>query len=196
VLHVDVHTLAETPRFGPENWGQLLDRIEQGEGSGRRVVTAVRFDGVAMPTFRDPSALKRSLRTLGPIEIETTTVDDLLRESARAANESVAPLQRAITRIGDSLRRSAHIAPRDLQELIASVQMLTEVTIMLAASCSAAAKPRCDLDRVVPYLRQALDGLLDAQTANDPAAAAGVLERDLTAALDQWSSTLCEAWSF
>jgi hypothetical protein len=193
---VDVHALATNPGFGPENWGQLLDRIEQGEGAERRVVTAVRFDGVAMPTFRDPSALTRSLRTLGPIEIETTTVDDLLRESARAANESFAPLRRAIARIGNSLRGSADIAPRELRELIASVQMLTEVTIMLAASCSAAGKPRCDLDRVVPYLRRAVEGLLDAQAVNDPAAAAGVLERDLSAALDQWSSTLSEAWSF
>ena len=39
---------------GLKTWGQLLDALEQGVGTERVVVTAVRFAGVDQPSFREP----------------------------------------------------------------------------------------------------------------------------------------------
>lgn len=121
-------------RLSPERWGELLDLFQRGEGPSRRIVTAVRFDGVAVPTFREPAALERGLCDIGSIEVETS-FDQLLRESAQAAFESVAPLQRAVGRIAASLCGHAQkTARRDLATLIAALKGLTMVTEMLTTA--------------------------------------------------------------
>ena len=61
MLQINVNGLAQSDPSGPKNWGQLLDLLEGGDGPSRQIVTAVRFAGVAVPTFREPGALGRSL---------------------------------------------------------------------------------------------------------------------------------------
>jgi hypothetical protein len=190
VLHVDVEAVQRSTAPGPENWGQLLDRLEYGDGPDQQVVTAVRFNGVDEPTFREPSTRARNLRALGSIEVETTTVDALLHESARAAHDSIVPLHRAIVRIASSIRRrGAPPVPTDLRDLLLSFQTLADVTTGVAR-----ARENADLARELDGLAERFYGIVRAvaarQGTGDCQAVADVLDGELAASLDEWSSML------
>jgi hypothetical protein len=63
---------------GLKKWGELFEALEQGEGMHRRVVTAVRFEGVEEPSFRDASVLARAIGEPTCVDVETSTVVDLM----------------------------------------------------------------------------------------------------------------------
>jgi hypothetical protein len=129
VLQIHVNGLSREGPSAPQNWGELLELLENGDGVARRVVTAVRFGGVAVPTFREPPALALDLSGVADIEVETATLEELLHESAQAAYDSIAPLRNAVRRIAERLRAgNTRAATRDLPELTASIQTLTGVT--------------------------------------------------------------------
>lgn len=196
MLQINVNGLTQAGPSGPENWGELLNLLENGDGPQRRIVTAVRFGGVAVPTFREPGALFRGLRDLGPIDIVTATVDDLLRESAQAAYDSLGPLGRAVRRIASRLRNGdERAASCDLPELTATVQTLTTVTTVLANARLCAAEPhKTDVEALVLRLCRLVDAIIANQMALDWRAVADVLERELAPTLDAWASVTRRVW--
>jgi hypothetical protein len=191
VLQVDVRGLVGQGPSGPEKWGDLLDLLETGEGLTRRVVTAVRFDGVAVPTFRAASALGQELRGLGPIEVEATTVDALVRECARAALDSTAPLKSAVIRIVSGLRGGdTTAAQRELGQLTSALHALTSVTAMLADASRAGSASRPDVAQLVQRLTTVVDAIIAGQTDHDAGAVADALAAQLLPALQDWSVVL------
>jgi hypothetical protein len=191
VLEIVVNGEARWRQSGRESWGELLELLEQGHGSSRPIVTAVRFDGVAAPTFREPAILARGVGDVGLIEVETSTFDELLHESAQAAYESVAPLQRAVCRIATSLRGDDPDGTRrDLPSLLAALQGLTVVTSMLTTARGAGGAPRIDFDGLASRLCGVLDGIVECQTHDNWRGVADILERALAPALSQWASIL------
>ncbi len=91
MLQICVNGLTHMDGSRPKNWGELLNVLENGEGALRRVVTAVRFGGVAAPTSRTPGDLARRLDDLGPIDVQVLTIAELLHTAARAAFDSIGP---------------------------------------------------------------------------------------------------------
>ena len=147
-----------------EKWGELLDSLEQGDGASRRVVTAVRFGGVAVPTFREPSELARELQDADRIDVETATLDELLHESAQAAYDSIAPLRKAVGRLAGRLRVGhSRAAVRDLPALTGSVQTLTTVTAGLAAARERVGSHRADFDALISRLCGVVDAIIERQ---------------------------------
>lgn len=191
MLEIAVNGEARWSQSGSENWGELLELLQRGHGSSRPIVTAVRFDGVAVPTFREPAMLERGLGDVGLIEVETSTFDQLLHESAQAAYESVAPLQRAVARIAASFRGSGHdTARRDLPSLTAALQGLTVVTAMLTTARGDTGADRSDFDRLASRLCGVLDAIVECQARDNWRGIADILERALAPALSQWASVL------
>jgi hypothetical protein len=196
MLQINVNGLSRPGPSGPENWGELLNFLEQGEGPARQVVTAVRFGGVAVPTFREPPALSRGLDALGDIEVETATVRELLRESAQAAYDSIAPLTSAINRIVDRIRAgNTRTTTRQIPELTASIQSLTTVTAMLSGSVEPAPSHRPDLDALIVRLCAIVDAIAERQVREDWPAVADVLAMDLAPTLAAWASVVRRVWA-
>ena len=73
----------------PETWGELLETLDDRARSAHRVVTAVRFEGVDQPSYRDDGMRARSLADLARVEVETSESDDLLGETIAMARDSV-----------------------------------------------------------------------------------------------------------
>ncbi|PYR37621.1 MAG: hypothetical protein DMF89_11555 [Acidobacteria bacterium] len=191
MLEIAVNGEARWSQSGPENWGQVLNLLEAGQGSGRPIVTAVRFDGVVVPTFREPAMLGKTLGDVGRIEVETSTFNQLVHESALAAYESVAPLQRAVTRIAASFRGSEPNAARhDLPSLTAALQGLTVVTAMLTSATGAVGTSRAEFDRLAGRLCVVLDDIVECQTQEDWSGIADTLDGPLSSALKQWGLVL------
>lgn len=195
MLQINVNGMARLDQMNPENWGDLLHLLENGEGSERQVVTAVRFAGVAVPTFREPNALAKGLQELGPIDIVMATVDDLLRESAQAAYDSLEPLGRAVRRIAAKLRAGhERAATRDLPDLTAAVQTLTTVTAVLGNAPRCPEPHKSDLDALVVRLCRLVDGIIERQVQTDWRAVADLLDNDLVPTLDAWASVARRVW--
>lgn len=196
MLQINVNGASRPGRSRPENWGELLDLLEQGDGLSRQIVTAVRFGGVALPTFREPSELARGLHDHDRIEIETTTLDELVHESAQAAYDSIAPLKRAVSRIAGRLREGhSRTAIRDLPALTGSVQMLTNVTAMLAAARESVGSHRSDFDALVSRLCVVVDAIIERQARQEWPGVADILDVELTPTLAAWSSVVRRVWT-
>ena len=195
MLQISVNDLAQMEGSRPENWGELLDVLENGEGAERRVVTAVRFGGVAAPTFRAPGDLTRGLRELGPIEVQLSTVEELLHAAAQAAFDSIEPLKRATTRIAAGLRSTAErTVARDLTALTSSIETLTTLTAALANAATCVEPHRADMEALVLRLRRLADDLEARQLSADWRSAATLLDRELTPTLDAWVLVARRVW--
>ena len=196
VLHINVNGASRSGESRPENWGELLGLLEQGDGLARQIVTAVRFGGVAVPTFREPSELARELLDVERIDVETSTLDELLHESAQAAYDSIAPLRKAVGRIAGKLRvGNSRTAVRDLPALTSSVQTLTNVTTMLAAARDIVGTHRGDLDALVARLCRVVDAIIERQARQEWPAVADVLDVELVPTLAAWSSVVRRVWA-
>ena len=191
MLEIAVNGEARWSQSGRENWGQVLNLLETGQGTSRPIVTAVRFDGVVVPTFREPAMLGKTLGDVGLIEVETSTFNQLVHESALAAYESVTPLQRAVTRIAASFRGSKPDAARhELPTLTAALQGLTVVTAMLTSARGGVGPSRAEFDRLAARLCIVLDDIVECQTQEDWSGIADTLDGPLSSALKQWGLVL------
>lgn len=195
MLQISVNGLPRDLGSSPENWGDLLNSLENGDSTERQVVTAVRFGGVAVPTFREANTLSRSLRELGPIDIRTATVDDLLHESAQAAYDSIAPLKNAAQRIALRLRSGHELAAaRDLPELTSSIQTLTTLTAALARAKVCVEPHRADFDSLVLRFCRLVDGIITRQVRGDWKAVADQIDLELIPTLDAWHLVARRVW--
>lgn len=177
-------------RLRLETWGDLLDRLERGEGMTRQVVTAARFSGVGVPTFRQVETLSRRIGDLGSIEVETATVSDLLHESARTAYTSIETILAVVARIARLLRQhELEAADREWSSVVGSLRMLTRITAMLVDGRGAGAC-RMHLDALVVRVCGLLDTIVERQTQKQWHAVARVLDAQLAPALQDWSSIL------
>ena len=174
----------------------MLGLIEQGDGLSRQVVTAVRFGGVAVPTFREPSELARELQDVDRIDVETASLSELMHESAQAAYDSIAPLRKAVSRIAGRLRAgNSRAAVRDLPALTGSVQTLTNVTAMLAAARDSIGSHRADFDALVVRLCGVIDAIIERQAKQEWRAVADILDVELAPTLAAWSSVVRRVWT-
>lgn len=195
MFRISVNGLGRTDESTPENWGELLNLLENGQGSGRHVVTAVRFAGVAVPTFREPEILARSLADVEPIEIRTSTIDGLLHESAQAAFDSILPLKSAAQKIARRLRSGGELAAaRELPPLTNSVQTLTTLTAALSRAKSCIEPHRADFDALVHRLCRVVDGAITRQVAADWRGIADLIELELVPTLDAWVLVARRVW--
>lgn len=196
MLQINVNGASRQGRSRPENWGELLDLLEQGDGLSRQIVTAVRFSGVAVPTFREASELARELQDFDRIDVETASLSELVHESAQAACDSIAPLRKAVGRIAARLRAGhSRAAVRDLPALTGSVQTLTNVTAMLAAAREGVGSHRTDLDALVSRLCTVVDAIVDRQARQEWPGVADVLDVELAPTLAAWASVVRRVWT-
>jgi hypothetical protein len=70
---------------GHETWGQLLAALEKDDGSGQTIVTAVRFEGVDEPSFREAPALARAISHGVPREVGACTALELIASAIQVA---------------------------------------------------------------------------------------------------------------
>jgi hypothetical protein len=175
----------------PENWGELLEGLDQRAGERGEVVTAVRFDGVEEPTFRQPARTGLVLRNVELVEVETAAPGDLIDEALARASLAVATLATAASQTGESFRGP---------DLAGANQQLAElgegVRSLMAILDAGATALGVSLDRLqwngrpvssqLGELTGQLESIIDAQQAHDWLTVADILEYDFQPALTTW----------
>lgn len=175
----------------PANWGDLLQRLDGDANQRGEVVTAVRFDGVDEPTFRDPRQIAREVHELELIELETATPAGLLDEALMQAALAAGALAAAAGQIGWALRRGERsVANTQLTQLGEGIRSLTWLVGTTATVRGVNFNQMlCDgsvMSVLLADLARQLSSIVEAQQAQDFLTVADLLEYDLQPALYSW----------
>ena len=178
-----------------KTWGELLQHLEPADsGDGRPVVTAVRFNGVDEPSFREPAACARALEELSRIDVECVAADTLIASTLQTALEGLTPLADGARLAARAFRRhDLASADRDLGELTLALQSLITLTRLLAHARglhAAVFESDARLAEPVRELRDALESLVACRERRDWLSLADVLEIDVAGALTRWTTVL------
>lgn len=181
----------KTLDFGLKTWGNLLDELDVDAAAEGLAVTAVRFNGVDQPSFRNGALLARSIAALGVIDVETVDRSRLLRATLGQAGNSLPVLAASACRAASAFRgHDLNTAQEQLTSLVDAVRTLTILTV---ASATASGTELEDLPcgvgsgaDVLGGVGIALDVMSQWQSGRDWPAVADALENDLAPALLQW----------
>jgi hypothetical protein len=175
----------------PKTWGNLLRAVDASCGARGQVVTAVRFDGVEQPAFRETALDSRDLDALATIEVEAVRPADLLLSTIDQAVRAVDTLQRAAERIGASFRGfDVSKANEELADLAGSLGSVVTIasTLSQAIQVNLADLP-CDggnASAMVDELLAHADALITAQEVGDWISVADIVEYDVAPCLRRW----------
>jgi len=189
-----VNERPETLEKRPETWGALLTALDTRLARGRQVVTAVRFDGVDQPSFRDAALLSTPLAGIAHIDVDADDALALLRGAVDAAADSLPDLVTGVRLTAAAVRAGAPGASQDLGALIVALQSLMTLTAAAAtaadASLGADRASEAALAGGCGRIERALSGIVALQRAGEPAALADALDADLAPAVAGWSDVL------
>jgi hypothetical protein len=178
-----------------KTWGQLLGAVDRSLAATRRAVTAVRFDGVDQPSFRDPNLAHRPLTALGRIEAESLDTSTLLQNTVVVAVDGLAVLAGGSRRVAEAFRGADMTgANAELAKLVDAVRSLMTLTgaIAGAAGVDLQAVP-CGTttgEHAIARVADALTTLVAWQQTHDAVAVADGLEYELAPALVGWRDVL------
>ena len=180
--------------FRPETWGELLEQLDRALGLERRVVTAVRFDGVDEPSFRTTAQTGRPLAAVTRVDVDAATASRLLDDALSAAADSLPALAAGARVAATAYRTEAADAHGQLTALIGAIQSLVALTTA-AETAARAASGRADAtgDAVAAQCRRAesaLVGLIERHSRGDWSALADVLDGELAASILDWYRVL------
>lgn len=189
-----VNDIPETLDFLPETWGALLDGLDRRLGASRRVVTAVRFDGVDQPSFRRSDLAALALEQIARIDVEAEDAGALLRAAVDAASDSLPDLVAGVGQTAAALRGDAPDAHEQLRALVIALQSLMTLTVAAgtAADISFGVDPGADavVRGACARVEAALATLVARQTDGDSGAVAEALDRRLAPAVAGWADVL------
>lgn len=194
MAHCLVNDTFERFDFVPETWGQVLATLDRTLVAERRVVTAVRFDGVDQPSFRSGDLAVTDLSQLARVDIDAEDAATLLVAAVDTARESLPNLVTSVGMTAASLRAGASDAHAQLVALVTAVQSLVALTAAAAtaANLSMGEAPGADASVVAACggLETALTRLVAHQADGRWAALADALDADLAPAIANWHDVL------
>ena len=194
MAHCLVNDTLEPFDFSPETWGQVLASLDRTLAAERRVVTAVRFDGVDQPSFRSQDLAAADLAQVARVDIDVEDAAALLFAAVDAAGESLPSLVTGVGMTAAALRTGASDAQSQLVTLVTAVQSLVTLTAAAAtaAHLSMGEAPGADATVVAACggLETALTGLVAHQADGRWTALADALDADLAPAIAGWHDVL------
>lgn len=174
-----------------EHWGELLERLDQQCAGSGHVLTAVRFDGVDQPSFRDPTMGPAALGTIALVDAESVAPTQLLSDSLNEAVNAARTLATGAERVGDAFRgfdvSTAQTGLSDLARgtgtLVAIIQAVSQaIGVDLKVVTCAHGSGAAMIDQLVAEA----DALIEAQEAEDWISVADIIEYDIAPSLRQW----------
>jgi hypothetical protein len=175
----------------PLYWGELLKGLDEHANERGEVVTAVRFDGVDEPTFRQPALVGRPLGEVRTIELETATPADLLDDALVQGAAAAGTLAAAAGDIGSAFRGT------DLgeanQRIVELAEGIRSLIWILGTAATARAVSLDDMEcngralsTQLAQLTVQLASIVEAQRSEDWLTVADILEYDFQPALQAW----------
>ncbi len=185
-MKVVVDGVETVPGYPVQNWGELLDLLDQECASRGVVVADVAFDGVAAPSFREPGLVASAIAA-NRIEVGTASQTELLLEAIDEAVGAARPMRPVAIELSVAFRSyEIERGNRDLAEFAPNLGAL----MTLAANIAKLAGVETSVDLNSPAaisigtLAGHIDTLIQARTAGDWIVVADILEVEVIAAID------------
>jgi hypothetical protein len=177
------------------HWGELLGHLDRCAAGDGKVLTAVRFDGVDQPSFRDPESAALPLDRLSVVEAESMSPAALLDDSVGEAASAARALAAGAERVGVAFRGfDISRANVDLQELAQGVGTLVAIAQALSQAGGVSLDAVGCEGRTASAMLETLSGhageLIEAREAEDWITVADIIEHDLAPILHQWPGVL------
>jgi len=189
-----VNDIPETLDFRPETWGELLDGLDRRLAADRRVVTAVRFDGVDQPSFRQATTVARPLAPIARIDVDAEDAAALLRAAVDAVGDSVPELVTGVAQTAAALRGGAPEAYALLGTLVTALRSLIALTVAAGTAADIAfgadQGSEAAVGRACARIEAALATIIARQTDSDAPAVADALDHHLAPAVAGWADIL------
>lgn len=191
MYQVLVNEEATATENGCKTWGDLLRAVDARCAAGGQVVTAVRFDGVDQPAFREPALEARGLADVATVEIEAARPTDLLLSSLDQAVSAAETLGQTAERLALGFRGfDVSASNAELAQFAGGLATLVSFTSTI---CQAMGRDLADISHegasaacMVDELLRHADAIIGAQQAGDWITLADVMEYDLGPALGRW----------
>lgn len=194
MAHCIVNETPETLEFGPKTWGDLLERLDTRLAGTRRVVTAVRFDGVDQPSFRAPTLSGLTLDDVDCVDIEAEDASTLLIASLDAAVSSLPDLVAGVRLTAAAIRDGAPDAHLQLSALVSTLQTLVALTAASATAADLTHGTACGSEPALTDAGLALQAVLMTivghQIRRNGPALATTLEEELAPIVAGWADVL------
>lgn len=177
-------------------WDELLAWLDEECAAEGLVVSDVTFEGVGLPTFRDPAERHRPVAD-ARIDVWAISLTRLIEDAIDDALGAAEPLEQAARALATRFRaRDLQKANEEIGEFaagLASFIVLTGNITELAAASFGSTRPAADGQTLVKELTAHVDGLIEAQAAADTVSVADILEFDVVDALHKCVSLLTTA---
>ena len=176
-------------------WGHWLEALDADSPHTGRIVTAVRFDGVDIPSFRAADVISRSLSDFDAVEVDTATPRTLVFHTLTESALMAASLADSAVVVAN-LYRQTNMEQADamMPELVQGIRTL--VTLTDACASALGVSPETMTCNDVPFERWTNDfigqlaTLLDAQAGHDWPTVADSLEYEVEPTLRGWVSLI------
>jgi hypothetical protein len=173
------------------HWGELLERLDRSASGEGKVLTAVRFNGVDQPSFREPACAGRPLNGLLVVEAESMSPAVLFDNSVCEAVAAARSLAAGAERVGEAFRGfDVSRANQDLQELAQGIGTLVAIARALSQAVGVplegVASDGGSAADLVESLSCHTDELIKARESGDWVTVADIIEYDLAPRLHQW----------
>lgn len=176
---------------GRQQWGEVLEALDRQAGHAGLVLTAVRFDGVDQPSFRDPALASKPLQAVGSIEAESARPAVLLRNTVDEAISAARTLAAGAERVGGAFRGfDVSTATQELVEMARGLGTLVAIGQALGQALGVSLESVSYDGRtgrqMIEDLTSQADSLINAQRDGDWITVADVIEYDIAPSLQQW----------
>ena len=195
MARVLVNDVEQSDSASVEAWGGLLEALDSRLTANGHIVTAVRFDGIDEPAFRDPAVVGRSLKEVAVVQVEAGTANDLVTRCVGEVLGALTSLRTDTIRVGEAFRRyDIAVANPALSNLATGLRTLLAIVQAIGLGL------RLDLGEMAPSgnsptemvseLTGYIESIIAAQGAEDWLGVADVMEYDLEPSLQRWSAML------
>lgn len=177
-------------------WEELLAWLDEDCAAEGLVVSEVTFEGVGLPTFRDPVERQRPV-TDARIDVWAISLVRLVDSAIEDAVTAAEPLELAARSLATKFRvldlANANGEIGEFAAGLASFIVLTGNITELAAASFGATRAATEGQALVKELTSHVDGLIAAQAAADTVSVADILEYDVVDALHKCVALLTMA---
>jgi hypothetical protein len=191
MLRILVNGSEETADLACQCWGELLERLDRRVAADGQVLTAIRFDGVDQPSFRDPACEPQPMGGIRVIDADSASPRVLLDNSVDEAIVAARALAAGAARLGGAFRGfDVSGANHDLVDMARGLGTLVAIVQTLSQAIGVSVDSVRGGDRtgsqMIAELTTQTDSLIAAQRDGDWITVADVIEYDIASALQRW----------
>jgi len=177
---------------GLHTWQDLLQELESKHLGHGKMISSVRFDGSEEVQFREPECLNRSLQYLGEIQVEASSMEDMVRGAVGEAEVYLVTLQTSLVEVAEAFRHQlTNEANSKLSQVFEGIKMLAALLQGIELSLSGQYhQGPTSVAQIIAEMGPTLESLIESQGQQDWILVADILEFELLANVSGFEQSL------